>query len=219
MIADMNLEHTDDKLSNVNKEESCEEETSDNETNYFDSLCPKGDNKEYVDKLKENIVNLRREYSISRENLGEEHLVKRSFLEDFVKTTTNPKKRSNSSNTRYRDKDNSHRLAIKGDVWFGCSRFEDSGERLGGGRRSKERGGEKIVRLKNTFGFGEENMKQKKEKQKKVLDHVSKTNISEEDLACKMYQEIMEVVKEKSPPHLSYGKERMAAWLLESRLQ
>ena len=94
MIADMNLEHTDKMLSNVNKEESCEEETSDNETNYFDSLCPNGDNKEYVDKLKQNIVNLRREYSISRENLGEEHLVKRSFLEDFVKTTTKPKKSS-----------------------------------------------------------------------------------------------------------------------------
>ena len=52
-------------------------------------------------------------------------------------------------------------------------------------RRSKERGGEKIVRLKNTSGLGGENMKQKKEKQKKVLDHVSKTNISEEDLARK----------------------------------
>ena len=118
-------------------------------------------------------------------------------------------------------------MASKGDIWFGCSRFEDSGERLGGGRRysegrgrsSKERGGEKIIRLKDKSGSGGENMKPRKEKQKKVLERVSKTNIMEEDLARKLYQEMMEVVKEKSPPHLSYGKERMAAWLLESRLQ
>ena len=76
-----------------------------------------------------------------------------------------------------------------------------------------------MVRLKDTSGSAGENIKPKKEKQKKVLDHVSKTNKSEEDVARKMYQEMMEVVKEKSPPHLSYGKERMAAWLVESRLR
>ena len=33
------------------------------------------------------------------------------------------------------------------------------------------------------------------------------------------YKEIMEAVKVNSPGKLSYGKERMATWLLNSRLQ
>ena len=39
-------------VSDRKNEESCEEILSDIETNYFDSLCPTGDSKEYDDKLK-----------------------------------------------------------------------------------------------------------------------------------------------------------------------
>ena len=42
---------------------------------------------------------------------------------------------------------------------------------------------------------------------------------SETEVAKNMYREIMEVVKENSPSQLPYGRERMAAWLLESRMQ
>ena len=37
-------------------------------------------------------------------------------------------------------------------------------------------------------------------------------------LKTREYEELMEVVKQKSPPDLPYGKERLTAWLLESRL-
>jgi hypothetical protein len=58
------------------------------------------DKQEYVAKLKEDILNLRREYSKSRTGLGEENLVKRSFLEDMAKTKMNMTRRNTSSNIK-----------------------------------------------------------------------------------------------------------------------
>ena len=66
------------KVKEIDKKISSEDETT-----YYDSLCPTGDNQEYVAKLKEDILNLRREYSRSRKDLGDENLVKRSYLEDI----------------------------------------------------------------------------------------------------------------------------------------
>ena len=67
-------------------------------------------------KLKEDILNLRREYSKSRTGLGEENLVKRSFLEDMAKTKMNMTRRNTSSNLKERDSESSLNLSIKGDV-------------------------------------------------------------------------------------------------------
>ena len=196
-----------------------EKENSDDETTYYDSLCPTGDNQEYVAKLKEDILNLRREYSKSRTGLGEENLVKRSFLEDMAKTKINMTRRNTSS--------------IKGDVWFGSGRFQDSGERmrLGGGRRFSESrvergkkgrgqefgGEEKMTRLKETTGFLRKEDKPLREKPAILNSRNRKTNelVGTQDI----YKEIMEAVKVSSPANLAYGRERMAAWLLDSRIQ
>ena len=127
-------------FSKITSTEIDEEVNSEDETTYYDSLCPTGDNQEYVAKLKEDILNLRREYSRSRKDLGDENLVKRSFLEDMAKTKAHMTKRNTSSNLKKRDFGNQLNSSIKGDVWFGSGRFQDSGERmrLGGGRRYSE---------------------------------------------------------------------------------
>ena len=124
-------------VSEKKKEESCEENLSDIETNYFDSLCPTGDSKEYVDRLKVDIGKLRREYSVPKNKLAEEHLTKRTLYKNTSQKTPSHKKRNANREIETRT-----RLGSQGDVWFGCSRFQDSGERIGGGRRySEERGG------------------------------------------------------------------------------
>ena len=203
-----------------------EEGNSDAETTYYDSLCPTRDNQEYVAKLKEDIMNLRREYSKSRTGLGEENLVKRSFQEDMAKTKMNMTRRNTSSNLKDRDSESSLGLSIKGDVWFGSGRFQDSGERmrLGGGRRfsegrvergkkgrSQEFGGEeKIMRLKESTGF---------HRKQNIPINSKNRKTNEFDGTQNMYKEIMEAVKVSSPANLAYGRERMAAWLLDTRIQ
>ena len=203
-----------------------EEGNSDAETTYYDSLCPTGDNQEYVAKLKEDILNLRREYSKSRTGLGEENLVKRFFLEDMAKPKINMTRRNTSSNLKDRDSESSLNLSIKGDVWFGSGRFQDSGERmrLGGGRRfsesrvergkkgrSQEFGGEeKIMRLKESTGF---------HRKENIPINSKNRKTNEFDGTQNMYKEIMEAVKVSSPANLAYGRERMAAWLLDTRIQ
>ena len=208
-----------------------EEGNSDAETTYYDSLCPTADNQEYVAKLKEDIMNLRREYSKSRTGLGEENLVKRSFQEDMAKTKMNMTRRNTSSNIKERVSESSLGLSIKGDVWFGSGRFQDSGERmrLGGGRRfsesrvergkkgrSQELGGEKkITRLEEMTGFHSKENIPLREKPAILNSRNRKANDGTQD----MYKDIMEAVKESSPANLAYGRERMAAWLLDSRIQ
>jgi hypothetical protein len=124
-------------------------------------------------------------------------------------------------------------LSIKGDVWFGSGRFQDSGERmrLGGGRRfsesrvergkkgrSQEFGGEeKMMRLKETTGLQRKENIALREKPSIINSRNRKAN--ELDGTQNMYKEIMEAVKLSSPSNLAYGRERMAAWLLDSRIQ
>ena len=110
-------------FSKIRLKETDEEVNSDDETTYYDSLCPTGDNQEYVAKLKADIMNLRREYSRSRKDLGDENLVKRSFLEDMAKTKAHMTKRNISSNLKKRNSGNQLNSSIKGDVWFGSGRF------------------------------------------------------------------------------------------------
>ena len=132
------------------------------------------------------IGNLRREYSVPKNKLAEEHLPKRTLYKNTSQKTPSHKKRNANREIETRT-----RLGSQGDVWFGCSRFQDSGERIGGGRRYSEERGEREWRRRD----------------KEI------TNASD-----KFYIEMVETVKEKSPHHLPYGKERLAAWLMESKL-
>ena len=136
MNSDQNWKNVGQLFSQIKLEERSEEENSDNETKYYDSLCPQGDNQEYVDKLKDDIRNLRKEYS---KTSRDENLTTRSFWEDLAKTKTSLAKRSSSTNSRDPDLEiNTRHRSSKGDAWFSSSRFQDSGERLCGGRRYSE---------------------------------------------------------------------------------
>ena len=237
--ADTRWKNIENMFSKFQLEDTCEEQTSDNETKYYDSLCPQGDNQEYVAKLKEDIRNLRREYSRTGNELEDGNLIKRSFLDDLAKKKTSMARRSASTNSR----DQNSWRSIKGDVWFSSSRFQDSGDRLCGGRRYSEsrvdRGRKSLEKVKQKRtqskeatsypGREQDNYKTKKDKHTTTYNYRDlKTNHtalkgtienSETEVAKNMYREIMKVVKEKSPSQLPYGRERMAAWLLESRMQ
>ena len=217
-------------FSKITSTEIKEEVNSEDETTYCDSLCPTGDNQEYVAKLKEDILNLRREYSRSRKDLGDENLVKRSFLEDMEKTKAQMTKRNTSSNLKERASGNRLNSSIKGDVWFGSGRFQDSGERmrLGGGRRYSESraDAERVKKGRAPELVGDrKNVRVKDVKERLLLSRERVINDSRYYMAndspgnTNTYKEIMEAVKVNSPGKLSYGKERMAIWLLNSRLQ
>ena len=201
--------------------DSTEEGHSDAETTYYDSLCPSGDNQEYVAKLKADIMNLRKEYAKTRKDLGDENLVKRSFLEDLARTKTNMTRRNTSLNLKDRHPNSGLPLSTKGDVWFGSGRFQDSGERMR--RRYSESKVERGRMGRNQEFLREGRTAKNKEPKDRILLKTessfksSKGNDLEENQ--KIYKEIKDAVKVKSPANHSYGRERMAAWLLSSRLQ
>ena len=178
-------------FSKASEDEDNQEDFVDDETTYYDSLCPSGDNQEYVAKLKEDIMNLRKEYSKTRKDLGEEKLVKRSFLEDLE----NIKIRRNSSSLHLKERN----LRTEGDVWFGSGMFQDSGERmrLGGGRR-----------------FSESRLERGRKGRTQELAMEGRPTRGKEG-----YKELMDAVKINSSANTSYGRERMVAWLLNSHLQ
>ena len=64
------------------------------------------------------------------------------------------------------------------------------------------------------------NLKEKKPlREKPTIQNSRNRKTNELDGTKKMYKEIMEAVKVSSPANLAYGRERMAAWLLDSRIQ
>ena len=184
-------------FSKVVVNEDNEEDIADDETTYYDSLCPTGDNQEYVAKLKEDIMNLRKEYSKTRKDLGEENLVKRSFLEDLENTKT----RRNSSSLQLKERNLKAGLSVSDerDVWFGSGMFQDSGERMrmGGGRRFSESRLEKVRKVRTQ----EITLEGRKSRRKEG------------------YKELMDAVKINPAANISYGRERMLAWLLNSHQQ
>jgi len=184
-------------FSKATVDEDNQEDIVDDETTYYDSLCPNGDNQEYVAKLKEDIMNLRKEYSKTRKDLGEEKLVKRSFLEDLENT----KARRNSSSLHLKERNPRAGLSVsgEGDVWFGSGMFQDSGERmrLGGGRK-----------------FSESRLERGRKGRTQELALEGRITRGKEG-----YKELMDAVKMNSPANTSYGRERMVAWLLNSHLQ
>ena len=114
------------------QDEPHEEEVSDNETNYFDSLSPAIENQDYVEELKDDISNIKTNYSGPRTNCTE-------VLQE--KTETSPRfvqgkalKNINKNVEGKREPKIISKLPTKGDVWFGSSKFWDKGERLAGER-------------------------------------------------------------------------------------
>ena len=99
---------------------------------------------------------------------------------------------------------------------------------LGGGRRHSESrvDAERVKKGGAQEFFGDrKNTRVKDEKEKMLLNRERVINDSRYYLPNdssgnqNMYKEIMEAVKVNSPGKLSYGKERMATWLLNSRIQ
>ena len=123
---------------------------------------------------------------------------------------------SHRKNRGTREPDSRSKKTHRGDVWFGHSQFWDKGERLAGERRGEKR------RVKNKReGSGISRSKHSSrvyKSQENVFNPRNQTGDSLDTLKTREYEELMEVVKQKSPHDLPYGKERLTAWLLESRL-
>ena len=217
-FSDKRWERLDKIFQGLFQQEKTEDTDKDNETTYYDSLSPNS-NQEYVAKLKADIMNLRKEYSRSRKDGSDENLVKRSFLEDMAKTKTNLMKNQNSKkrNGIYNES------TKNGEAWFGSGRFQDSGERmrLGGGRRYSEGRLERMRKGRSQDMVGEDkNVRLKVEKENMWLKKEKELKHGKQkESTANMYKEIMDAVKVNVSSSLPFGNERMAAWLLESRLQ
>ena len=124
---------------------------------------------------------------------------------------------SHRKNKGTREPDSRAKKTHRGDVWFGHSQFWDKGERLAGERRGEKR---RVKNKRERSGISRSTHSSVYKSQEDVfnLRNHQVTGDSLDTLKTREYEELMEVVKQKSPHDLPYGKERLTAWLLESRL-
>ena len=143
--------------------------------------------------------------------------MKRSFLEDLAKTKGVLAQKSNA--TKRKDFE-----SRKDDGWFGSGRFQDSGERMrmnGGRRYSESRIDKGRLGRSLEFGMDDKNLRLAHSKNTD-LDNVKVRNDFRANSKFDtnyMYKEIMEALKVKNPSKVGYGNERLANWLLDSRMQ
>jgi len=254
--------------------------TFDTDTKYFDSLSPFGDNQDYIEKLQQDIRDLRNEYaekSRQSPNLSNyrnqfnfdtsklrsssqkdedrreyftppsqeiENLVQRSFWDDLAKMKQKIVKKKQVSSTKPKEPEECDTR----DVWYRTSRrYSDSRLNLRKDiqylfflkriRRSmKKKSRDKTVTKIKSSSWSHNPSARKdlqiriKEKTPPSLSCIPSKHhpnrqflvpedirLDKSDLAKDVYKEILDIVNVNSPNAPSFGKARMAQWVLSSK--
>ena len=190
---------------------------------------PHGDNQDYVERLQQDIRELRQEYAAARRRREEwiarnrdqeeriarnrdqeergnregETLVRRSFWSDLANIKVKLSKKSSSSSKCLHDEGEAR------ESWYRTSRrYSDS--RVRRSMRKKPIRERKSNSLKETAG-----------KTKPAKKTIKQPNLHQErrDLNATKdaYKEILDIVNVNNPTTLPFGKDRMAQWVLTSR--
>lgn len=202
---------------------------------------PHGDNQDYVDRLQQDIKNIREEYAAARKN-REDFLAKNKALDTWLEEYRNKeqeervnpswRKRENKNKTRESRVTNNEDLEnlVRRSFWDdltnikvklskkpNCSsksREEDSDTRESWYRTSRRFTNTRVRRSVRKKPIRERLSTSYKEGGKTKNKNVDRRGTGE---TKKIYDEILDILNVNSPNALPFGKDRMAYWLLTSR--
>ena len=207
------------------------------ESSYFDSLMPHGDNQDYVERLQQDIRELREEYAAARRRRErEDQLVRREQELDGVIRTRDMKNIKIMRDSAVNNNNNKVQTLVRRSFWEDLANMkvkiskksssssksrEEESETRDSWYRTSRRYSDSRTRRSIRRKPVRERTAHKEGGRKKVSKSQTKPSTHHLDRGSsatkKVYDEILDIVNVNSPDSLPFGRDRMAQWLLSSR--